>query len=188
MEMRNTVSVNLNFLLFLRNLSKSCEEPEEENIFPWLPVDREIFLPPVEFNTRAKALWNEIAVAGSQDGAEDMLNWNKKKFAFGSLFQSGAVPPEITRIFSTWFRLNFQPLTDVASMRIVGQYGDILLGYEKKIQKESSISNMILSLVFTDPPLGWTFQGENWLILSCQSAMVNHGRIEECLKQMCFGV
>lgn len=187
MEIRNTVSVNLNFLLFLRNLSKSCEEPEEENIFPWLPVDRRIFLPPVEFNTRAKALWNEIA-ACSPDESEDWLCWNKKKFAFGSLFQSGTVPAEITRIFDTWFRLNFHPLTDMVSMQIVGQYGDMLLGCEKKIQKESNISNMILSLVFTDPPCGWAFQGENWLILSCQSAMVNRNRVTECLKQMCFGI
>ena len=188
MEIRNAISVNLNFLLFLRNLSKSSGEPEEEAVFPWLPVDRKIFIPPVEFNTRAKALWSEIATVCSRDESVDRLNWNKKKYAFGSLFQSGDVPPEISRIYSTWFRLNFQPLTDLASMQIVGQYGDMLLGFEKKIQKASDISNMILSLVFTDPPCGWAFQGENWLILSYQSAFINRARVEECLKQMCFGV
>ena len=185
MVIADSISINLNFLLFIRNLSLSAGR----TVFPTFPINHEAFLPRHEFDSKAKEIWDSI-LAPYQDDCVDFNNWSNSKFPFDTLMKDPGCAqkylPVIKDCFESWFFLNWKPLAELYSMQIVERYYDILVDFKIKNHKEPLLPSLFLGIVFTAPPSDWMRHNRNYFVLTCESEIINRQEIGEQLKAMCF--
>lgn len=186
MLMNNSFPIQLNFLLFLRNLSLS----NEEEVFPWFPIDRSIFLQRPDFDVKVKELWNSI-FDSCQDDCIDNENWYKHQYSFDVLFRNSSYAekylPMIKKSYSVWFMTNWKPIVELYSRQIVERYYNILTESGREHPNQPVVPSITLEIVYIMPPDDWVWHNQNRLVLSCASDIISRKKIVEQLEAMCFG-
>lgn len=185
MVLADSISINLNFLLFIRNLSL----PADGTVFPNFPMNRDAFLPSAEFDFKAKEIWDSILVP-YKDDCTDCNDWSNRKFTFEALMKDHNCAqkylPVIRDCFEAWFFLNWKPLVELYSMQIVDRCYSELVDFKIKNHKEPLLPSLFLGIVFTAPPSDWMRHNRNYFVLTCESEITNRQKIGEQLKAMCF--
>lgn len=183
-QMSTSISLNLNFILYIRNLSLS-----DENIFPWFPINKDIFLPPDKFNVEAENLWNQI-FADCTEESVDAIEWNDNKYDFSKLFQNKEDAninlPVIKTCYLSWFRYSWKFLAELYLTNVIEQYYNLIAEYDKKNKLVVAESNIAFKFIYTDPPIGWKWYDRNSIILSPKTHIANRNKIIDTLEQMCF--
>lgn len=188
MQMSTSISLNLNFVLYIRNLSLS-DENNENSIFPWIPINKDIFLNPDKFNIEAENLWDNI-FANCIDESVDSIEWNEDKYDFSKLFCSKEDAkinlPVIKKCYLSWFRDNWKFLAELYLTNVIKQYYDLISEYYKKHKLVVAQSNITFKFIYTAPPIGWKWYDCNSIILSPKTNIINRNEIIDKLEQLCF--
>lgn len=187
MQMSTSISLNLNFVLYIRNLFLS---EENEYLFPWLPIDKDVFLPPKEFNAETEHLW-DIIFTSCVDEHTDSIHWNAKNFNFSKLFRSEKDAETnlavIEKCYSSWFWHNWKVIADLYLRGISEKYYHSITEYGNQNKLTFAEPYLTLQFVYTSPPIDWNWYNHNSIILSLEIDLMQKDQIIEKLKQLCFG-
>lgn len=168
----NSVSINLNFLIYIHNLYKcQNEQTSSPSIFPWLPLEKDSFIDDKELDIRLKELWS--AIFNSDDlYRKDIEHWINGKFLFHELFKSDSLGIKtyqvVKKSFEHWYWGTGYKMCGKFSDCLVEEYykGLITSAQEKDLRLKGI--RFYLQVVYDIPSIGLELKNENSIIISPQ--------------------
>lgn len=166
----NCISINLNFVLYIFNLSQNYRDNiSTSNRFPWLSLNKKALLDEDILNKKAGELWSEILNDNSLY-REDINYWINNKFHIEELFKSDAIGistyEQIKKSYESWFFGTGSKTCDLFSSNLVLDYYNKLVDMAKIKNLMLKDINFYLQVVYDILPEDWSLKNENNIIIS----------------------
>jgi len=170
----NVSSINLNFLVYIKNLYENFYKPGEINGFPWFPLEKDALLDSLQFKIKAQKLWPLILnYYNICDCEKDLEYWTNDEFLFNNLFKSNCIGVEsyksIKKSYEYWYWGTGNTMCSMFSNDLVLKYYDNLVSNAKLKELVLKDIRFNLQIVYDLPYEGYEYKNKDLIVISPQS-------------------
>lgn len=162
--LKNKVSYNLNFLLYVNNIYLNAEN-EKGNFYPWFPITKDGLLDINVFLENGDKLWKEFSNSNLINN--DIALWKKNRFNYSSLFSENEQGAQkltvIKRSFLSWFENMGYRFVEMNGDRIVHFLYDKIISNNKQLNFADK--DIYIETLYDRIPKQWSINKSNSRIL-----------------------
>jgi len=187
----NHTSINLNFIIYIKNLYENYNRDiETTNLFPWLPIEKSALIDKKVLDIKIKEVWqvvfNTISTFNNMV-EQDIKYWESQSTQFRELFSQNAVGKEafeiVKKSFESWYWGIGNDICNSFSDNLVEDYYNNL----KNIVNEKGVSliskHFYLQVVFNYPDTNWELKNTNMIIISPTNLLPQTEELFELCKE-----
>lgn len=179
----NKCSINLNFIMYIRNIYRNSEK-RTVGIFPYLDIDAKYLLDETEAQEKLKQLWNQMFQL-NEILENDMGLWVEKRFKYEDLFRINndnyKIYEQIKNGFESWYWGTGSSLCDRFSEYHVEDYYNKFCDTFEKLSIKPPNRLIVLQVIYDTIPEGWCTVNKNMIVICPKDKLP---KVEDVVEKM----